>query len=139
MQIDEALGWLKSKDVWSRGRFGSFKYEVGDLDHCFIQGVEAVDNMLRGIPELCVNRCDVVNQPQKSSIPVYNVEPLEGVVVSQLGVAAGEISEEGSVISDDTIDPIIVSDSEQSVINAGNVRNAITTEPNHVTDEETNQ
>nr|CAB3262227.1 uncharacterized protein LOC100178869 [Phallusia mammillata] len=136
-KIDEALGWLKSKDVWSRGRFGGFKYEVGDLDHCFIQGVEAVDNLLKGIPESCINRCDIVNQPQKSHIPVYDVEPLDGVVVSQLGVA--ELYEEGSVISDDTIDPVIVSDSEQSVINAGNVRNAITTEPNHVTDEETNQ
>uniref|UniRef100_H2Z4P1 Amine oxidase domain-containing protein n=1 Tax=Ciona savignyi TaxID=51511 RepID=H2Z4P1_CIOSA len=45
-RVDEALSYLKAKDVWSRGRFGAFKYEVGDLDHCFIQGVEAVDNML---------------------------------------------------------------------------------------------
>ena len=35
--VDEALDWLKEKNVWSRGRFGAFKYEVGNADHCFIQ------------------------------------------------------------------------------------------------------
>uniref|UniRef100_F6VRK4 Amine oxidase domain-containing protein n=1 Tax=Ciona intestinalis TaxID=7719 RepID=F6VRK4_CIOIN len=53
-RVDEALRWLKAKDIWSRGRFGAFKYEAGDLDHCLIQGVEAVDNMLKGIPERCI-------------------------------------------------------------------------------------
>lgn len=35
--INESLAWLKEKNVWSRGRFGAFKYEVGNADHCFIQ------------------------------------------------------------------------------------------------------
>ena len=35
--VSEQLEWLKSHNVWSRGRFGAFKYEVGNADHCFIQ------------------------------------------------------------------------------------------------------
>lgn len=35
--VNESLEWLKEKNVWSRGRFGAFKYEVGGADHCFIQ------------------------------------------------------------------------------------------------------
>ena len=40
--VNEQLEWLKSHNVWSRGRFGAFKYEVGNADHCFIQ--VATDN-----------------------------------------------------------------------------------------------
>jgi len=49
--VNESLEWLKEKNVWSRGRFGAFKYEVGGADHCFIQGVEAVDNIVHGQAE----------------------------------------------------------------------------------------
>ena len=35
--VNESLAWLKEQNVWSRGRFGAFKYEVGNADHCFIQ------------------------------------------------------------------------------------------------------
>ena len=35
--VNDSLKWLKDQSVWSRGRFGAFKYEVGNADHCFIQ------------------------------------------------------------------------------------------------------
>jgi protoporphyrinogen oxidase len=38
--------FLESKKVFSRGRFGAWKYEVGNMDHSFMQGVEVVDRLL---------------------------------------------------------------------------------------------
>jgi hypothetical protein len=49
--LNESLPWLKSQDIWSRGRFGSYKYEVANQDHSCMIGVEAVDNILFGTKE----------------------------------------------------------------------------------------
>ncbi|XP_038074889.1 uncharacterized protein LOC119742791 isoform X1 [Patiria miniata] len=43
--------WLEAKDIFSRGRFGGWKYEVGNQDHSLMQGVEVVDRILKGVPE----------------------------------------------------------------------------------------
>ncbi|CAA9229680.1 MAG: Amine oxidase, flavin-containing [uncultured Acidimicrobiales bacterium] len=52
---DTALGtiqpWLRSQDIWSRGRFGAWLYEIGNMDHSAMQGVEFVDAVLEGKPE----------------------------------------------------------------------------------------
>ena len=42
---------LEEKDIYSRGRFGGWKYEVSNMDHSVMQGVEWVERMLKGTPE----------------------------------------------------------------------------------------
>jgi len=60
--LDQVLPYLKEKlGIWSRGRFGAWKYEVANQDHSFMQGVEAVDNMLYGAPEMTLNDPNWVN------------------------------------------------------------------------------
>jgi protoporphyrinogen oxidase len=53
---DEHLGRINAKleswGIFSRGRFGAWRYEVGNQDHCCMQGVEAADRVLFGAPEL---------------------------------------------------------------------------------------
>ena len=45
------LADLEAHDVYSRGRFGGWKYEVSNQDHCFMQGVEVVNRLLLDEPE----------------------------------------------------------------------------------------
>lgn len=52
---------LEKYDLYSRGRFGSWKYEVANQDHSFMLGVEAVDRALLGIPEVTLTTPDFVN------------------------------------------------------------------------------
>jgi protoporphyrinogen oxidase len=56
---DDALSviqpWLEARDVYSRGRFGAWKYEIGNMDHSVTMGAEIADRLVRGTPELCWN------------------------------------------------------------------------------------
>jgi len=47
--------YLESRSVYSRGRFGAWKYEAGNMDHSFMQGVELVDRLLTGKLESTLN------------------------------------------------------------------------------------
>jgi len=55
LERDEALAVLfpalESVDVFSRGRFGAWRYEVSNQDHSLMQGVEWVNFIVRGEPE----------------------------------------------------------------------------------------
>jgi len=53
---DKALAVLQpallDRGVYSRGRFGAWRYEIGNMDHSVLMGVEAVNNILAGEKEL---------------------------------------------------------------------------------------
>ncbi|KAB5585825.1 UDP-galactopyranose mutase [Coniochaeta sp. 2T2.1] len=59
--LKQLLPKLLDMGIYSRGRFGSWRYEVGNQDHSFMLGVEAVDNIVNGAVELTLNYPDFVN------------------------------------------------------------------------------
>jgi protoporphyrinogen oxidase len=43
--------WLMSQNVFSRGRFGAWRYEIGNTDHSVMMGVELADHLVSGNEE----------------------------------------------------------------------------------------
>jgi len=66
---NEALGIiqekLKSLGIYSRGRFGGWKYEVSNQDHSFMQGVEIINFLVSGEREKTYPSPGLVNTGRK--------------------------------------------------------------------------
>jgi protoporphyrinogen oxidase len=60
------LTYLEDHGVYSRGRFGAWRYEVGNMDHSFMQGVEFVNHLLAAGEELTLWYPQIVNNPHPS-------------------------------------------------------------------------
>jgi UDP-galactopyranose mutase len=62
-ELARAHGALEANGVYSRGRFGGWKYEVSNQDHCFVQGRELADRLVLGQPEK-LYKTGVVHDPR---------------------------------------------------------------------------
>ena len=52
--LTQVIPYLESKGVYSRGRFGMWKYEVSNTDHSLMQGVELADRLVNGERETTI-------------------------------------------------------------------------------------
>ncbi len=59
--LADVMPELERMNILSRGRFGGWKYEVANMDHALMQGVEAADRILRGAPEETYPNPNLVN------------------------------------------------------------------------------
>lgn len=57
----DVLPGLEKMGIGSRGRFGAWRYEVSNQDHCLMQGVEWVNHVLFGADEITLWHPEVVN------------------------------------------------------------------------------
>jgi len=52
--LSSVIPFLESRCIYSRGRFGMWKYEVSNTDHTLMQGVEVVNRLVQGEPETTI-------------------------------------------------------------------------------------
>jgi protoporphyrinogen oxidase len=45
--------WLSERGIHSRGRFGSWRYEIGNMDHAVKMGIDVAGRILAGASETC--------------------------------------------------------------------------------------
>jgi protoporphyrinogen oxidase len=43
--------WLMDRDIYARGRFGAWRYEMGNMDHAVKMGIDVAHRLLEGRPE----------------------------------------------------------------------------------------
>ncbi len=57
--------FMMEHDIYSRGRFGAWEYEIGNMDHSVMQGVELVNHWLHSEPEKTwINQAGKVSMPE---------------------------------------------------------------------------
>lgn len=76
--------YLMERDIFSRGRFGAWQYEIGNMDHSVMQGVEWVNSQLQGEAEVTWKPIDApVHAPvTMSPIPSVSIPHPNGVAAT---------------------------------------------------------
>ena len=60
--VDSVLPRLEEANIFSRGRFGAWRYEVSNQDHTFMQGVEWANRIINKESEVTVFHPEIVNR-----------------------------------------------------------------------------
>ena len=64
--LHKILPELEKIGIYSRGRFGGWKYEVANMDHSLMQGVEAINHIMHGAEQLTIYFPSIVNGEKRS-------------------------------------------------------------------------
>lgn len=73
--LHEVQPLLEEAGLYSRGRFGTWRYEISNQDHAYMQGLEAVRRILFDLPEETYGNAVAVNEVAVSERAVVFVEP----------------------------------------------------------------
>ena len=64
-RLKKILPYLEERGVYSRGRFGAWRYEIGNMDHSLLQGIEVVERILEGKEESVLNSAGLSASPAR--------------------------------------------------------------------------
>jgi hypothetical protein len=113
--LSDVMPWLEERDIYSRGRFGMWKYEVANTDHSLMQGVELVNRLLLGEKETTIGVVYKVTEDGRNAAtherPAHAGSGEKRLIASPANalieakpkvgdVPAGEISEDELAIGD---------------------------------------
>jgi protoporphyrinogen oxidase len=74
LERDDALAviqpWLVEHDVFSRGRFGSWCYEIGNMDHAVKMGIDVARRLVLDEPEELVESAGEAQRARRSSAQI---------------------------------------------------------------------
>jgi protoporphyrinogen oxidase len=87
--LSEVIPWLESRGIYSRGRFGMWKYEVANTDHALMQGVELVNRLVLGEPETTIGVVYKVTDDGRNAAD-HERPPVAGSGEKRLAAAAVE-------------------------------------------------
>lgn len=54
--LDVIQPWLMARGIYARGRFGAWRYELGNMDHAVKMGVDVAHALIEGTPEQAFTR-----------------------------------------------------------------------------------
>ena len=72
-RLKRILPYLEARGVYSRGRFGIWRYEIGNMDHSLLQGIEVVEHILEGKEESVLNSVRRPRSPASTRRPPERV------------------------------------------------------------------
>lgn len=117
--LSNVIPWLEARNIFSRGRFGMWKYEVANTDHSLMQGVELVNRLVLGEKETTIGMIYKVTEDgrnaathERPSHAGSGEKRLVGTAALRAGsatiepkpqvgdIAAGEISEDELAVGD---------------------------------------
>lgn len=65
--LSQVIPYLEARSIYSRGRFGMWKYEVANTDHTLMQGVELINRLLHGEPETTIGMVYTITDDGKNA------------------------------------------------------------------------
>jgi protoporphyrinogen oxidase len=79
---------LEEAGVYSRGRFGTWRYEISNQDHAFMQGVEVVRRILFRLPEETFGNAVAVNEVAAPEVLVDALDRVREGLQQPVGASA---------------------------------------------------
>ncbi|CAL9657374.1 hypothetical protein SUDANB21_06841 (plasmid) [Streptomyces sp. enrichment culture] len=50
--LAEVVPWMEARGIYPRGRFGTWRYEIGNMDHAVKMGIDIARRLVGGTTEL---------------------------------------------------------------------------------------
>ncbi|MFO0833199.1 MAG: FAD-dependent oxidoreductase [Phycisphaerales bacterium] len=94
--LSVVIPWLEARGVYSRGRFGMWKYEVANTDHSLMQGVELVNRLLLGEVETTIGMVYKVTEDGRNA--AMHERPSHAGSGEKRLVGARPIADEGPLV-----------------------------------------